>query len=173
MTMENILIGVIALFLIFRLFLTIRQDKQAKKTIPTELEKIIAPKLEEVHFLSEVEMIFKMITTAFAEGKIAEVKSLLSKKAYQVFSAAIQERQEKKQELDFSLICLNSVKILEKAEDKCTVEFISEQINVLKDSTGAVLEGDPMVVAKMSDVWEFMTNENKHWVLTGVKSEAV
>ena len=81
----------------------------------------------------------------------------MAPKVYETFVKAIETREAKKNSVDFSLVCLSSAKVLKKAQDlkEVTVEFISEQINLLKNEKGEVIEGDPMTVATVEDVWTF------------------
>ena len=76
--------------------------------------------------------------------------------------------------LDFSLICVNSAKILKKAEAvrEVTVQFISEQINILKDENGKAIEGDPLNISIMRDTWTFRKKKNDTWIVCATKSEA-
>ena len=62
--------------------------------------------------------------------------------------------------------------MLKKAQDlkEVTVEFISEQINLLKNEKGEVIEGDPMTVATVEDVWTFKRKGHDNWIITATKS---
>ena len=81
--------------------------------------------------------------------------------------------------MDFSLVAINSSKIISKSEGKnpkkITVEFITEQVNVLKDKLGVILEGDPILISKVLDVWTFERDaKSRHnWIVTATKSEAL
>jgi predicted lipid-binding transport protein (Tim44 family) len=39
-----------------------------------------------------------------------------------------------------------------------TITFVSEQINVLKDEEGRILDGDPNKVSAITDIWTFARN---------------
>jgi predicted lipid-binding transport protein (Tim44 family) len=60
------------------------------------------------------------------------------------------------------------------ADDKVNVvvKFVSEQVNLLKDAQGEVLEGDENYVQKISDIWTFEKSLNpkiNNWVLCSTK----
>ena len=42
-----------------------------------------------------------------------------------------------------------------------TVKFISEQINVTRDSAGAVIDGDPEQPLEVVDIWTFARNTGR------------
>ncbi|MBR6675055.1 MAG: Tim44/TimA family putative adaptor protein [Alphaproteobacteria bacterium] len=125
-------------------------------------------------FLQGAKIAFHMISSAFANGKKKELKIMLAPQVYDTFVKEIDDRESKKQRLDFSLICVNSAKILKKAEAvrEVTVQFISEQVNILKDEQGNAIEGDPMNVSVMCDTWTFRKKKNDTWIVCATKSEA-
>ena len=51
------------------------------------------------------------------------------------------------------------------------VEFITEQVNVLKNADGNVIEGDALHVAQMRDVWTFQKEGKFNWLISSTKSE--
>ena len=69
---------------------------------------------------------------------------------------------------------IKNVKFL-KNSVKITVEFNSEQINILKDCKGEVLEGDENFVQKITDIWTFersLNAKNNNWILVSTKKNA-
>ena len=112
-------------------------------------------------------------------GNKDALKPLLSRKVFDAFCTAIEKRNERKEKMEFSLISINSSKVLSKDDDKkptkITVELISEQMNVLRDENGMVLEGDPIQLSSVKDTWTFKKNNGLRstWVVVSTKSEAV
>ena len=52
------------------------------------------------------------------------------------------------------------------------VKFVSEQINLLKNSSGEIIEGDENFVQKITDVWTFekdINSDSKTWLLISTK----
>ena len=54
-----------------------------------------------------------------------------------------------------------------------TIKFVSEQVNVVRDSDGEVVEGDPNHVTKITDIWTFARNTRSRdpdWTLVATRS---
>jgi predicted lipid-binding transport protein (Tim44 family) len=54
-----------------------------------------------------------------------------------------------------------------------TVKFVTEQIEVTRDSAGEVIEGDPTKVTTVSDIWTFARNtrsRNPNWTLVATEA---
>ena len=55
---------------------------------------------------------------------------------------------------------------------KITVKFVSEQVNILKNSKDEVIEGDENFIQNITDVWTFersLTSTNPNWLLVSTK----
>ncbi len=113
---------------------------------------------------------YECVCTAFVTAKKADLKKLLSKRVYDIFAAAIDRREEKKQTLDFSLIGFDTISVMQKSDTALTVRFVTEQINVLKNAKGKVVEGDPMRVARVFDIWTFAKEGPDDWIVTSTLS---
>lgn len=183
MSLEQVGLILIIIFFGWRLFSAIAQegDKRTPQLVNVVIKKPTSKQIAESkevwnddEFLTGAKIAFHMISSAFAQGKKKELKIMLAPDVYSTFLEDIEKREAQKQSLDFSLICVNSVKILKKAEaaKEVTVQFISEQINILKDEHGSAIEGDPMSVATMQDTWTFRKKKNDTWIVCATKSEA-
>lgn len=126
-------------------------------------------------FLANAKLAFQLITESFTKGDVSSLKKLLIPELYSVFEKEVLDRKEKKHIVDFSLICFDSVKILNKSlhKEEVTVQFVTEQINLLKDAEGKVIEGDEMSVATVTDTWTFKRKNKTKWVVSATKSGAV
>ena len=126
-------------------------------------------------FIANAKMAFQIIVDAFSKGDVSKLKNLLMPDIYSVFEAEINKRKENNHQVDFSLICFDSVKILNKSvqKEEITVQFVTEQINLLKDADGKVIEGDEMSVATVTDTWTFRKKGRSKWVVSATKSGAV
>ena len=54
------------------------------------------------------------------------------------------------------------------------VKFVSEQINLLKNAAGEIIEGDENFVQKITDVWTFekdINSPSKVWLLVSTKKK--
>lgn len=128
-------------------------------------------------FLIGAKEMFHTTVKAFALADKPLLKKFLAPDVFSSFEKAISKREKLGQQMEFSLISICSSKIIrdEKNPFKITVEFISEQVNVLRDATGEVLEGDPMFIGKVSDTWTFEKKKGlrSDWIITATKSEAL
>lgn len=126
-------------------------------------------------FIARVKIIFKTVCESFAEGDLSVLKNYMEPAILKAFAADIQKRKRKKEKIEFSLICFDSVKIdsISPQNDKITVSFITEQINLLKNAKNEVKEGDPMVIAKVHDSWTFRKNKHNKWLVSATQSEGI
>jgi len=129
------------------------------------------------HFLGGARAAFAMILKAFADGNLALLRGLLSDEVFANFKAAIDARTQAKETLTCELEGLRSVVIAEadiRGEDALvTVRFVSDQVNVIHDSEGRIVEGDPNRVSEIIDFWTFarpLAWENPNWVLVATRS---
>jgi predicted lipid-binding transport protein (Tim44 family) len=54
-----------------------------------------------------------------------------------------------------------------------TVKYVSDQVNVTRDSEGEIVEGDPSAVTRITDIWTFardVSSSNPNWVLIATRS---
>ena len=134
---------------------------------------------DEQEFLLGAKVAFHAVVDAFANGNKDILKPLLSKKVYDVFCDEIDKRTQAENKMEFSLIAINSSKILSKNDKNkptsVTVELITEQMNVLRNKDGIVIEGDAVQIAKVKDVWTFKKENGIRagWIVSATKSEAV
>ena len=55
-----------------------------------------------------------------------------------------------------------------------TIKFVSEQINVTRDTEGEVTDGDQSHVARITDIWTFGRNvrsRDPNWELVATRSQ--
>jgi predicted lipid-binding transport protein (Tim44 family) len=118
-----------------------------------------------------------MIVTAFAKHDTDTLRPLLSPDVFGRFAAAIQEREERGETMETELVVLKPPK-LESAELQGTraivaVRFQSEQVNVIKDREGKVIEGDRDHVDSLTDIWTFArdtASRDPNWLLIATRS---
>ena len=95
------------------------------------------------------------------------------------FDGAIKAREDAKHSLATTLVGIREADIVDAALDgriaRITVKFLSEQINVTRDSEGRVVDGDPTASATVTDVWTFARNTSSrdpNWHLVATHSPA-
>jgi len=130
-------------------------------------------------FIHSACRVFELVLQAFNSGNIENIKGLVSKKIWNAFNNTIDFRKANKITSEVDFICFNKSEIkdvkLLKNSVKITVEFESEQINILKDADGQIIEGDENFVQKITDEWTFerlFNAKNKNWTLVSTKKSA-
>lgn len=120
---------------------------------------------------------FEMIIGAFAEGDRKMLQRLLSDEVYENFNQELKARESAKHEVETTLIGIETAKIVEArmtdSEAFVVVEFVTEQVNVTRDSENRVIEGDPNEVRRVKDIWTFSrdtASSNPNWLLVTTRS---
>lgn len=132
---------------------------------------------DEDGFLEGAGGAFEMVVNAYAEGDRKMLRQLLANDVYSDFETAIDEREQAGQTLETTLVNVKSAEIIEAELQNrtafVTVKFVSEQINLLKDSEGNRVEGDAEHVAEVTDIWTFARNtrsRDPNWTLVATRS---
>jgi predicted lipid-binding transport protein (Tim44 family) len=128
-------------------------------------------------FLVGARAAFEIVVTAYAAGDSAALRPLLSDEVFDKFNSAITARAKAKETLQTTLVGITSADVLEGdvrgREAVVTVKFVSEQINVTRDSEGRVIDGDPSTVSTVTDIWTFSRNlrsRDPNWTLVATRS---
>lgn len=136
------------------------------------------PSFEPLSFTAGGRAAFTTIVEAFAKGDTASLKLLLDGPTYASFEAAIGGRAERKEKAETTLIGFEASDIsaaaLEGTNAIVTVRFVSEQINVLRNVEGQIIDGNPNEVQKVIDLWTFRRDTNSgdpNWLLIKTESE--
>lgn len=123
--------------------------------------------------------VFEVILHAFSCGNISSIRDLVNKKIWDTLEQTIHYRKENNLTSEVDFICFDKSEIKEvkflKNSIRIVVEFISEQINILKNDKGEVIEGDENFVQKITDVWTFeraLDAKNNQWILVSTKKSA-
>ena len=64
--------------------------------------------------------------------------------------------------------------VLLERQARITVRFISQQVIVVKDAQGAVVEGDPAKTVQVTDLWTFARDprsRDPNWILVATRSQ--
>ena len=129
-------------------------------------------------FLTGARGAFDVIVQAFAEGDADTLRDLLSEDVYENFSDAIEQRKADGHVLETTIIGTRSAQIVEAdlvdGDAAVTVSFLTEQINVTRDSEGRILDGDPSHVNEITDIWTFrrdVRSRDPNWKLVETRSQ--
>jgi len=128
-------------------------------------------------FVNGAKVAFEMIITAFAGGDTKTLRPLLSNDVFEDFSGAIKTRIDNDETLESTLVGITEADIIEaELQGKTafvTIKFVSEQINVTRNTKGEVVDGDPGGVATVTDIWTFARNtrsRDPNWTLVATGS---
>jgi predicted lipid-binding transport protein (Tim44 family) len=120
---------------------------------------------------------FEMIVHAFATADSGTLRSLLSEEVAENFQNAIKARLEAGETLETTVISIKTADVIEAElqgrQAAVTVKFVSEQVNVTRDTEGRVIEGDPNQVTDITDIWTFARNtraRDPNWKLIETRS---
>lgn len=121
--------------------------------------KIADPHFNEDDFLSGARMAFEMILGAFAAGDTGTLKPLLSPEVFSNFAQSIREREQAGETMELNVVGIHSAEIVEAymagRTAHLTVKFVSEQISIVRNQKGEIVEGDPQHGSEAIDFWTF------------------
>ena len=110
-------------------------------------------------FLTGARAAFEAILDAFHKGELQEVEALLDGTVYRSFAQAIAERDRDGTRRLIELVAVNRCEAvaaaMEGSEARVTVQFESDQTDVVKDSEDRIVHGDPTHPLTVNDVWTF------------------
>ncbi|MCB1497966.1 MAG: Tim44 domain-containing protein [Bauldia sp.] len=128
-------------------------------------------------FIAGAKGAYEMIVTAFAEGDRKTLKQLLSREVYDGFVAAITEREGRQETIEFRFVGIDKAEItdasLKGGTAQITVRFLSKLISATHDKEGNVIDGDPVHVGDVTDIWTFardVASRDPNWKLVATES---
>ncbi len=144
---------------------------ETKKTL------LSIPNFEEKSFLNGAKKAFEMILTAFSKQDLETLEMLVNKSLYKKFNEIIEQRKAEGITSEMDFIGFKKAEIIEAKITKTnlakiTVEFISEQVNLLKNKDGKIIQGDDQYIQTINDKWTFeraLTSTNPNWTLVSTK----
>ena len=125
-------------------------------------------------FLNGAKIAYETIITDFSDNdnKLTTSKPLLSKKIFDQFNQALQERNKRGHYAEITFIGIDSANIKEhKKTDsvlKVTVDFVGEVITCIRDKEKKIVSGNPEKIKKIYDTWVFsrdIRSKNPNWQL--------
>ncbi len=153
------------------------KNVEAKNLSKLDRELIKIPNFNKDAFIKGSQRAFEMILNAFSNGDIKTLSLLVNKELVKKFEDVINNRKEKGLVAETDLIGfieteIESVSFVGDDLVNIVVKFVSEQVNLLKNSDGEVVEGDENYVQTISDVWTFEKNLKSNvnnWLLCSTK----
>jgi predicted lipid-binding transport protein (Tim44 family) len=121
---------------------------------------------------------YEMIVAAFAKGDRATLKPLLAEHVFQGFEGVIKGREARGETIDQTFIGITKAELedasLADRRARLTVHFVCELTACTKNSDGVVIEGDPVTIRKVTDIWTFerdLTVSDPNWRLVATSSK--
>lgn len=152
--------------------------RQAIEEIDASIRNVIQqmtkldPEFSLKEFREGASWAFEMIIDAFAKSNTEPLKQLLSKSLFQQFAAALKERAAQGYTFENTLVKIESDEVVEAtlkgSVAHLKVKFVSEQIPLLKDKNGVVIEGNVHQIDQVVEYWTFernLTSDDPNWIL--------
>lgn len=113
-------------------------------------------------FLVGAKGAFEMIVEAFAAGDTASLRPLLGDDVYDEFAESIRARIASKEITETTIVSIDSTDIvsanLKGSTAQVTIQFVSQQMSVIRDEEGSMLDGQSGSVVRVIDLWTFARN---------------
>lgn len=147
------------------------------KLSPLDRDLAKIPNFNKNVFIKGAQKAFELILSAFSKGDAKTLSALVNKELLKKFESVIKERKEQGLTAETDLIGfveteVESVNFVNEDKVNLVVKFVSEQVNLLKNADGEVVEGDENYVQKISDTWTFEKSLNpkiNNWLLCSTK----
>ena len=144
---------------------------------PLDKDLLKIPNFNKNSFIKGAQKAFEMILNSFSKGDAETLSKLLNKELLKKFEDVIEERKKEGLVSEMDLIGfieteVESVKFIGNNKVNLVVKFVSEQVNLLKNAEGEILEGDENYVQTISDVWTFeksLNSKNNNWLLCSTR----
>ena len=192
---DIIIFAIIAIFLVYRLKSILGQNSEGNeqnnkidlekkqfsnvvnlgnKKLNTNKDKIsnIDPSFNEKDFLQGAQNFFQMVIDSFVKGDLKEILSFIDDKLIKNFQSVIDERLVEEETLKIDVIKMINIEIKEVTTLKnflrISVLFETEQIKVLKDKKGKIIDGDQKNTILVRDLWTFekkIKSKDVNWKL--------
>ena len=127
-------------------------------------------------FLDGSKKAFEFIIKKYSEEELEPLKNLLSSSIYKDFKSQIDARVKKSQNLDVTIIGIKNAEIVNASlKSKIAlicVKFSSEQVQVVKDLEGKIVEGDNNQILSIEEKWSFSKNlksNDPNWTLEKIE----
>ena len=115
-----------------------------------------------------------MILMGFERGELANIKPFLSPEVYETFAGVVVHREAEGLKIESEFVGVRELALQDAEFDETTrlaeitVRYVGELTSVVRDRSGAVVEGGPSQIKRQRDVWTFarhMGSDNPNWQL--------
>lgn len=160
-----------------------QSTKSSQQKAPTEkIAQALRPAIQEItkndpdfslkNFTEGATVAFEMVLDAYAAGELKTLKNLLSTDVYKAFKSAIEERTKKGHTLENTLVRVEEVVVksatLKANKAQLCVRYTTEQVPIVKDQEGEIIDGNPNQIDQVVDTWTFersIKSRDPNWIL--------
>ena len=130
------------------------------------------PNFNEKEFLKGAQNFFEIVIDCFVKGDLKNIRMYIDDKLIKNFQLVIDERLQEEESLKINIVKMISIQIkdVKKLNNflRVSVLFESEQIKVLKDKKGKIIDGDQKKSILVKDLWTFekkIQSKDLNWIL--------
>lgn len=123
-------------------------------------------------FLGGARIAYEMVLTAYSKRDRDTLQGLLSDAMYKEFSQSLEESEKENRFTDTTLVAITKATIkdavLRGSKATLTIEFVSDQILLIRDENGNVVEGNASQQDRVEDEWVFtrdMKSTSPNWTI--------
>jgi predicted lipid-binding transport protein (Tim44 family) len=123
-------------------------------------------------FLHGARTAYEMVLAAFTKRDHDTLKMLLSTDMYNSFALSLSDAAKENRFTDTTLVAISRASIksakLSGNQATLTVDFVSDQIHLIRDTNGTILEGDSSQQNTVEDEWVFtrnLTSSSPNWTI--------
>lgn len=136
--------------------------------------KAVEPDFSLGGFLQGARGAYEMILMAYERGDLSEIEPFLAPEVRDSFGAAIAARQGEGLTVEAEFVGLRDVGVLDagfdprSGEAEIKVRFTGELTSVVRNVSGAIVEGSTSEIRRQRDVWTFarrMGSDDPNWLL--------
>lgn len=148
------------------------EDSAAARAL-TEMKRA-EPGFSVSEFLGGARSAYEMILMGFERGDLGDIKPFLSDEVYQTFAEVVENRERQGLSVEAEFLGVRELSLSDAAYDaetgtaELTVRFVGQLTQVVRDSAGEVIEGEPGKVKTQRDSWTFerrMGSDDLNWQL--------
>ena len=128
------------------------------------------PQFSLTQFMDGAKMAFEMVFDAFAKGDTETLKMLLSDSVFKDFNGELEKRNNEDNKEETTLVAVSGRELVRAGltgnKARLTVKFTSEQITVVRNAEGQIVEGDASETHMVESEWVFerdVTSKNPNW----------
>ena len=121
-------------------------------------------------FMAGARTAFEWVVDAFSKGEKEKLRGLLAANVFDAFAQEIDRQKKDGRRQETTLVAITSQEVQEAVvqnkQARITVRFVSDQVRVVRNPQGEIVEGDASDVQRVEDVWTFerpLSSRDPNW----------